>query len=283
MERWHSRRDAELREPDSWLTLIGLHWLFPGETRLGSAPRMEVVLPGEGVPAWVGTLTMRGSGSFDWEYTPEGAKGKPAGEATARRFRVDGAEGSPVFRWGSLSWFVIERYGEYAIRLRDSQAQALQEFSGLESFPVDLKWRIPARFEPYDPPREIPMPNVLEIPSTTTSPGAAVFEVAGQKMRLDLTGEVESGSLFLVFGDETNGRETYPGGRFLSMDFGQALSQAPQPTHLASSTTGNPSGPMSMASNLHERMQSPIPRQPTVQTFRPPCSLDRAAQVCAPS
>ena len=218
MERWHSRRDAELREPDSWLTLIGLHWLFPGETRLGSAPRMEVVLPGEGVPAWVGTLTMRGSGSFDWEYTPEGAKGKPAGEAAARRFRVDGAEGSPVFRWGSLSWFVIERYGEYAIRLRDSQAQALQEFSGLESFPVDLKWRIPARFEPYDPPREIPMPNVLEIPSTTTSPGAAVFEVAGQKMRLDLTGELESGSLFLVFGDETNGRETYPGGRFLSVD-----------------------------------------------------------------
>jgi uncharacterized protein (DUF1684 family) len=62
------------------------------------------------------------------------------------------------------------------------------------------------------------MPNVLEIPSTTTSPGAAVFEVAGQELRLDLTGELDSGHLFVAFGDQTNGRETYPGGRFLDVE-----------------------------------------------------------------
>lgn len=218
LEEWHARRDAQLREPDSWLTLVGLHWLLPGETMLGSDPRMDLVLPGEETPAWVGTLTMRGQGSFDWEYAPEAAAELPPDQAAAQRFRVDTEDGSPVLGWGSLSWYVIERYGEYAIRLRDARAPALEEFTGLEHFPITLNWRVAARFEAYDPPREIPMPNVLEVPSTSTSPGAAVFEVDGRELRVDLTGDLDSGRLFLVFGDETNGEETYAGGRFLSVD-----------------------------------------------------------------
>ena len=179
---------------------------------------MDVVLPGEDTPAWVGTLTMRGQGTFDWEYAPEAAEGLSPGDASATRFRVDTQDGSPLMRWGSLSWMVIQRYGEYALRVRDSEAPALEEFTGLEHFPIALDWRIAARFHPYDPPREIPMPNVLEVPSTSISPGAAVFEMGGLRLRLDLTGDLASGPLFLAFGDQTNGQETYPGGRFLSVE-----------------------------------------------------------------
>lgn len=218
IESWHARREAQLRAPDSWLTLIGLYWLPSGETSLGSDPRMDVVLPGAEVPAWVGTLTMRGQGSFDWEYAPEVAAEKPPGEAGAVRFRVDSDEGSPVLGWGPLSWYVIERYGEYALRLRNEEAAALAGFTGVETYPVDPSWRVPARFDRYDPPREIPVPNVVDIPSTSTSPGAAVFEMDGEELRVDLTGNPDSGHLFLVFGDETNGAETYGGGRFLSVE-----------------------------------------------------------------
>ncbi|MFO8174210.1 MAG: DUF1684 domain-containing protein [Longimicrobiales bacterium] len=218
IETWRARREAQLREPDSWLALRGLYWVSSGETTIGSDPRMDMVLPDGDAPGWVGTLTLRGQGSFDWEYAPEVAAEMPPENAAPRRFRVDTDEGSPVMGWGSLSWHVIERYGDYAIRLRDASAPALERFTGLESFDVDPAWRIPARFDPYDPPRDIPMPNVLDVPATSRSPGAAVFEVDGRELRLDLTGEPDSDHLFLVFGDETNGGETYPGGRFLSVD-----------------------------------------------------------------
>ena len=45
------------------------------------------------------------------------------------------------------------------------------------------------------------------------SPGVMEFELAGSSYELEA---YQSGDrLFFVFGDETNGRETYPAGRFL--------------------------------------------------------------------
>jgi uncharacterized protein (DUF1684 family) len=218
IEGWQGEREAGLREPDSWLTVVNLHWLMPGETTLGSDPGMGLVLPGEDTPPWLGTLTLRGEGSFDWTYSPEVAASLPTDEAADLRFRIDAQSRPPVFRWGSLTWFVIERFGEFAIRLRDSESEGLRDFDGLENFPIETTWRIAARFEPYDPPREISTPNVLDIPSTSLSPGSAVFEVNGEEFSLDFTGDLDSGYLFAVFGDETNGAETYNGGRFLSVE-----------------------------------------------------------------
>jgi uncharacterized protein (DUF1684 family) len=166
----------------------------------------------------LGTLTLRGQGSFDWSYSPEAAATLSPEQAADLRFRVDAQSRPPVFRWASLTWFVIERFGEYAIRLRDTDSEAFRDFRGLESFPITTDFRIAARFHPYDPPREIPMPNVLDVPSTSTSPGSAVFEVEGEAFSLELTGDPDSGYLFVVFGDETNGAETYSGGRFLSVE-----------------------------------------------------------------
>src|SRR5262249_39184505 len=34
---WRSQHAADLQKPDGWLSLIGLEWLQPGETTLGSA------------------------------------------------------------------------------------------------------------------------------------------------------------------------------------------------------------------------------------------------------
>jgi uncharacterized protein (DUF1684 family) len=139
-------------------------------------------------------------------------------DPTPLRFRLDSPQGGPLFRWGTLSWFVIERYGEYAIRLRDSASEALAAFDNLETFPIDPEWRILGRFHRYDPPREISTPNVLDIPSTSMSPGAVVFEVAGEEYRLDVTGRPDGERFSVVFGDATNEVETYGGGRFLTVN-----------------------------------------------------------------
>jgi len=227
LESWQARHIQELKEPDSWLSVVNLHWIQPGDIRIGSDPEMDLVLAGEGVLPWVGTLSLRGEGSFEYSLSPEAAAAVGAATLGAARgeevpnpllFRVDSPGAPPLMTWGTFTWFVIERFGEYGIRVRDSASEALANFEGLESYPIDLDWRIMARFDRYDPPREIPNPNVLDIPSTATSPGAAVFEVDGEEYRLDLTGDLDSRSLFVVFGDKTNGAESYAGGRFLNVE-----------------------------------------------------------------
>ncbi len=49
----------------------------------------------------------------------------------------------------------------------------------------------------------------------TPSPGAVVFEKGGKTYRLDALEQDKDGALFIVFGDPTNGHETYGAGRFL--------------------------------------------------------------------
>ena len=52
----------------------------------------------------------------------------------------------------------------------------------------------------------------------TPSPGTVRFELDGQSFSLDALEGGDEGELFLVFGDKTNGPETYGGGRFLYTD-----------------------------------------------------------------
>src|SRR5262245_23513093 len=45
IESWRAERDQRLRSEDGWLTLVGLHWLEPGDNPFGSAPGLPVTLP----------------------------------------------------------------------------------------------------------------------------------------------------------------------------------------------------------------------------------------------
>ena len=42
---WHAKRISRLKAEDSWLSLVGLHWLKEGDSRFGSAPDNDVVFP----------------------------------------------------------------------------------------------------------------------------------------------------------------------------------------------------------------------------------------------
>ena len=41
---FREKRAAGLRKPDGWLSLVGLEWLQPGDTSVGSAPDNKVKL-----------------------------------------------------------------------------------------------------------------------------------------------------------------------------------------------------------------------------------------------
>ena len=58
VEKWRRQREADLKADDGWLTVSGLFWLRPGETRIGSDPSNDILLPAH-APSSVGTATLQ--------------------------------------------------------------------------------------------------------------------------------------------------------------------------------------------------------------------------------
>lgn len=214
--QWREEREAGLRKPDGWFSLVGLFWLEEGENRFGSDPAGKVVLPAGKAPAQAGVLVRHGN-TVELKAAPDAGltlDGKPVSAAALEV----GKEGKPqVVGLGSLSFFLIPRGDRLGVRVRDSEAPALAAFHGLDYYPVAADWRVEARFEPYQPPRPIPIVNILGMVEDNPSPGAVVFERGGETYRLEAL-DGGDGSLFLLFADPTNGPETYGAGRFLDTD-----------------------------------------------------------------
>jgi hypothetical protein len=211
VEAWREGRNERLRADLGWLTLAGLDWLKPGVNHIGTDPDADVVLSAG--PADAGTITVAdgdavASGSFRHEGSPvDGLR------------LVSDAEGEPtLLEIGPLRICLIERGGRLALRTWDLDATARRRFEGIDHWPVDPAWRLDARFDPA-PDRTIAVPDVLGSVADEPSPGDIVFSVAGGEHRLQaLVGSGDTGELWLVFGDGTNGQETYAGGRFLYTD-----------------------------------------------------------------
>ncbi len=209
---WRKSRVARLIGPDGWFTVVGLAWLHGGENSVGSDPESRVLLPRG--PSRAGSITVQG-GTIDATFEPEAAvthDGKPVVALNLR----DDSQGDPtLLRLGSLTFYVIRRADRLAVRIKDAESPARRSFIGIEYFPLDPRWRFRARFELYDPPRISRVPTVVGMEETYLVPGALVFEHEGVTHRIDAFLEEGETDLFVVFGDLTNGSETYGGGRYL--------------------------------------------------------------------
>jgi uncharacterized protein len=204
VERWHAERIGRLRAAEGWLSLVALHWLSPGLNDValpGSSERFRIEAASDEVRAFGDALRHEGA--------PLPAEGLPL---------VADADGEPTrLEVGSLRIILIRRGERFALRAWDREAAARQEFAGIDRFAVDPRWRFEARFEPTNG-RTIAVPDVLGDVAQDPSPGRVAFSVDGVECQLDALEGGESGELFLVFADATNGAETYPGGRFLYTD-----------------------------------------------------------------
>lgn len=210
------QREAGLRDPMGWLSLVGLHWLAPGRTAFGADPGNAIVLRAEEgeVPPTAGTFTVA-----DGAVTLEAAAGLTvegsAPDGPIPMLPDDADEGPTIVELASLRLYVIERgAGRLAIRVKDLAAPALRAFTGLDYFAPDPAWRVVGRLEPAEPGATIRVPDIVGDLLDEPTPGDLVFEVGGEQHRLHAQ-EASPGHLWLIFGDETNGAETYGGGRFL--------------------------------------------------------------------
>lgn len=215
IQKWQSDRLASLTKEDGWLTLIGLFWLHEGENQFGSDPKNPIVLTKDKAPAVAGSLWLekgrvRLAARAGLEIT---ASDKPV---TALDLKDDNDDSGPtILKLGSLLINVVKRGERIGVRVKDTESQTRREFKGLEYYPIDPKWRIEARFEPYQPPKTIPITNVLSMTDDETSPGALAFQVDGKTYRIDPILEKGETDWFVMIADETTGRETYGAGRYL--------------------------------------------------------------------
>jgi hypothetical protein len=209
IEAWRQARYDALRQDRSWLTLAGLSWLRRGRNRVGAAPANDVVLPTG--PAEAGTFTLIDDTVVaDGEFRHDGAQ--------VHGLRMvddhDGETEPTLLELGELRLIVIRRGDRLGVRTWDLASAARRDFDGIDHWPVDPAWRIGGRFEPT-PERRLLVPDVLGPGYEEESPGEVAFDLGGAEHRLQALPGGEDGSLWLVFGDATNGTETYAGGRFL--------------------------------------------------------------------
>lgn len=215
IEKWQSDRLATLTKQDGWLTLIGLYWLNEGENRFGSGPANPIRLPRDRAPLLTGTLWLE-NGHVRMTSHPAVEITAGGSPVTSLALKDDTEDGGPtVLKFGTLLINVIKRLDRVGVRVKDTDSRTRREFKGLEYYPIDPKWRIEARFEPYQPPKIIPITNVLSMTDDETSPGALVFDVGGTTYRVDPILEKGETDLFVIIADGTTGKETYGAGRYL--------------------------------------------------------------------
>ena len=215
IDEWRAKRLAGLTGESGWLSLIGLFWLKEGKNTFGSDPANDIVVPK--VPARAGEF-MLANGVVTFR-TPQAKTFTVDGvPISSLELRTDLDEKPTIVRAGSLSFQIIKREDKLGVRVKDRDNPDRANFRGLEYFPPDPKWRIEARFEPYNPPRVVPILNVLNMETDEPSPGAVAFEVGGKTYRLDAITEKGNPQFFMIFADDTRGKETYGAGRYLYID-----------------------------------------------------------------
>lgn len=215
IKQWDQRRVERLKANDGWLNLVGRTWLKPGENKFGSAKDNEVVIESNKVPAFMGVFIFKDS-TVSMKVN-NGVEVLFNGEPVKEMVMIgDHKKEMTVFQYASIKWNLIVRNELYGIRFRDLESEFVKNFSSIERFPVNEDWKISAKFESYDPPKKISVPNVLGQIDEELSPGAVVFTKDNQTYRIDA---IDAGDrLWLIFADGTSGEETYGGGRFLYTD-----------------------------------------------------------------
>lgn len=212
IKEWQQKRNAYQVSEEGWVNLSGLFWLKEGINTFGSGANNDLVFPEGRIAERGGFMLLKQD-----VVTIEAAPGveimlNDTMRSSGVVYHPDSARVTVAH--GSLRWFVIKRDDKYGVRLRDFENPLLKSFTPIEYFPIDPKWRIEGRIAWADSSRTIEITNVLGQTGQQRSVGTLVFEYEGKEYTLDALDE-GGDEFFIIFGDETNARETYGAGRYM--------------------------------------------------------------------
>jgi len=197
-QAWHDARERRLRDLRAFLSVTGLHWLTEEPQRFEDVPGAwssgadgVVVVLAEGEALRVGEDEIAGRHVF-------GA--------------VDGAGVWAEFAGATGPWTsvveIADRFGSAILRPRHLDSPNLSSYEGTPAFAVDPRWRVEARWEPFETPQATSVGTVVDgATSTFTALGTFAFDLDGPRRLLAF--DDGDGGLWILFRDATAGSTTY--------------------------------------------------------------------------
>ena len=194
------------------LPLVGAWSLEEGDTPFGSDPALPIALPARATVAHAGVFRRTGN-AVSVIPAPGAHLRREDGSDVASAAPAD--QGPPLVI-GSVHLEVFPAPPDAIMVMgRDDADPRLKDLQ-IETYPVDPKWRVAARFDAFEKPKTVPIASTRGPVHDETAPEQLVFQANGQEFRLTALGEPGSGQLFVLFRDETNGKSTFSGYRMLS-------------------------------------------------------------------
>ena len=200
-------RIDSLKHENGYLNLSGLFWLKEGENTIGSDQKSDFVFPAEHSDSFLGKMMLdKGIVTFQSHSANQVfSMGRPVSQAIIFK------DLKPVvLAHKSLRFFILKRGDNYALRLRDLDGEYVRNFKGIDYFSLDPSWRIIAKFVPTKG-KKLHITDITGRTFLEDSPGELHFTIKGRKYMLEAGGTTDE--FFIVFGDLTNKRSTYGGGR----------------------------------------------------------------------
>jgi uncharacterized protein len=214
VEQWRAKHEADYRR--DWVSIAGLHFLKQGVNTAGSAQSNDIVVSPR-VPATIGRFVLNGDRV---RFEPQAGvkvmlKDQPV--SAPIELKDDSQAGGDELVVNNVR-LVIHLSGEKrSLRVRDPEGELARGFVGFKWFPIDEKYRVTGRFVKDPQPRDVQVVNTLGDIDTYTTEGVIEFTLLGKKMTLrPFTSRPKR--FYIVFKDESSGKETYDTARFLYSD-----------------------------------------------------------------
>ena len=213
---------AYQKEYDTWrqqqqegvgntLAIVGIWPLAEGDNAFGSDASLPIVLPTSVAPSNAGVLRREGA-----KVTVVPAPRSPLRLADGKMVTAP-TEYTDGMAIGSVS-LIVEGMpgGRLFVTGFDEAHPALKQPPTVDAFAPDTRWRVAARFDPFEAPRTVKVSDVRGGTMDFTATGQLVFRLADREWRLTAFDSGPDEPFFVMFKDQTNGASTYGGYRILS-------------------------------------------------------------------
>jgi len=192
------------------LPIAGVWPLAEGETAFGADASLPIVLPSSVSPSRAGVFRREGTTITVIPATDANLR-LPDGT------RIDRAVEADHIVLGKLR-LVVDDVGDDRrwVSAWDGDHPAVERPPTVETYPLDKAWRVAARFDAFDAPKPVRVPDVRGGFMNFVAAGELVFRLNGEEMRLTALGEPGGEQFFVMFKDPTNLTTTYNGYRILT-------------------------------------------------------------------
>jgi uncharacterized protein (DUF1684 family) len=197
---FHSRREAQVKEPFGSLALVLTQWI--------DAPQSVWGVPGTWAP--------RPDGERGLEITATASDGIVVdGEIVNGTVVVNGpGENASTIRFSeTVSGTVISEDGLSGLRVWDSQSEWVQNYGGIDAYDYDPSWVVTGTWKPNPVGTTLDVDKKVGAAKAEVIPGEIEFTHDGHTVSVVTIGTGRA--LQIVFADLTNVTETYSVGRFL--------------------------------------------------------------------